>query len=295
MYDTIIIGAGISGLTSALYLLRAGKKVLILEKKAYGGQIIEANEIRNYPGIDKISGFDLATRLYQQVSEYSVDIKYEEVIEIEKDKKVKTNKNQYQAKSVIIATGSSPRKLNIEKEDELIGKGISYCATCDGNFYQDKDVLVVGGGNTAIEDTLYLSNICKKVFLVHRRDEFRAEKHLIDRIKMKQNIEIIYESKIIKLNGEDLLESIELINKNKKKRKIKVDGLFIAIGRNPNTDQFKIIKLNQEGYIDSHDTKTNIEGIFVAGDVREKILRQLVTAASDGAIASSYVLEYLNH
>ena len=198
MYDLIIIGAGPAGLTSAIYALRANKKVLILEAKNYGGQIIDANLIENYPGIPKISGFDFATNLYNQVKDLGGIIKLEKVIKVSEDKIVTTKENEYQAKAIIISTGVDKRKLNLPKEDELIGKGISYCATCDGNFYRNKIVAVVGGGNTALEDALYLSNISTKVYLIHRRDSFKGDDKTLELLKNKDNVEFILKSSVTK-------------------------------------------------------------------------------------------------
>lgn len=296
MYDIIIIGAGIAGLTSAIYSLNANKKVLVLEKSSYGGQIINSSLVDNYPGLPKTNGFELATAIYNQVLDLGGNIKSEEVIKITKGKEVITNKGKYKAKAIIISTGLVSKKLEIENEDKFIGKGISYCATCDGNFYKNKDVMVVGGGNTAIEEANYLSNICHKVYLVHRRDEFRSNSSLLEKVKNKSNIEIIYNSNVYRINGDNLLESIDLIDYDNHIQNISVSGLFIAIGKNPNNDIFKdLIKLTKDGYIESNDNcKTNIDGIFVAGDVRNKELRQLVTAASDGAIAATEAIKYIN-
>ena len=295
MYDIIIIGCGVAGMTAALYAKRANKKVLVLEKNNYGGKIINTIDIENYPGENHISGYDLATKLYNQITELGVEIKYEEVISIslgDSIKKIETKDNNYTSSAIIIATGSRTRKLNIELEDKFIGKGISYCATCDGSFYKDKDVCVVGGGNTALEEALYLSNIAKKVYLVHRRDKFRGDSLLVNKVIEKDNIEIIYNGNITKLKGEEKLESIIIDDGIE----IKVDGLFIAIGYDPNNDIFKnIVDLDENGYIISDELcHTNIDGIFVAGDNRSKSLRQLVTATSDGAVASSEAIKYLN-
>ena len=289
MYDVIIIGAGPAGLTSALYLLRANKKVLVLEAKSYGGQIINASNVENYPGIESISGFDFATNLYNQVVKLGGEIKFETVIRVEEDRRVITSKNEYNSKVVIIATGAANRKLNIENEEKFIGKGISYCATCDGNFFKNKEVAVNGGGNTALEDAIYLSNLCSKVYLIHRRDEFRGEYKYVEELKNKSNVEFILNSKITSINGLDKLESIT-INKDKE---IKVDGLFIAIGQEPKNDIFSnVVDLDDKGYIITHDDvypKTDF--IYVAGDTREKELRQLTTAVSDGSIAATIALK----
>ena len=293
MYDIIIIGAGPAGLTAALYAKRANKNVLVLEAKNYGGQIINAHKVENYPGISSISGFDLATNMYNQVKELGVEIKYETALHIDENKTVTTNKDTYQAKSIILATGAENRKLNIPKEEEFIGKGISYCATCDGNFYKGKTVAIVGGGNTALEDAIYLSNIAQKIYLIHRRDNFRGEAKYLNEIKKKKNIEIIINSNITKLNGKDLLESIEVKDNENNTKEIKINGLFIAVGQSPKNEIFSnIINVNKSGYIESDDgVHTNIEGIYVAGDTRVKTLRQLTTAVSDGAIAATTAIK----
>lgn len=297
MYDIIIIGSGIAGLTSAIYALNNKRKVLILESQTYGGQIINSNIINNYPGFLEISGFDLMTNIYNQVKNLGGVIKYEEVLEITKNKKVITKNETYEAKSIIISTGLAPRKLNLENEDKFIGKGISYCATCDGSFYKDKDVMVVGGGNTAIEDVIYLSNICKKVYLVYRRKELRKDVNLTEKVKELSNVEIIYNSNIEKLNGDESLNSVDIINKDTGKiTNIIIDGLFVAIGKIPSGNIFKdLLNVTENGYIiTDEDCHTNIEGIYAAGDIRKKKLRQLVTAASDGAIAAIEAIKYIN-
>ena len=288
MYDIIIIGAGPAGLTAALYALRANKKVLVLEAKSYGGQIVNAGKIENYPALPNISGFDYATALYNQVKDLGMEIKYETVLRVEEDKTVVTSKNEYKAKAVIVATGSENRKLNLDRESEFIGKGISYCATCDGNFYKNKVVAVIGGGNTALEDAIYLSNIVDKVYLIHRRDSFRGERSYLDEIRGNNNIEIITNSNVSKLNGEEKLESIDIVDNDNNTRNIKVDGVFIAVGREPKNEIFaNVATLNKLGYIISEDgVHTNTPGIYVAGDCREKSLRQLTTAVSDGSIAA---------
>ncbi len=287
MYDLIIIGAGPAGLTSAIYALRANKKVLILEAKNYGGQIIDANLIENYPGIPKISGFDFATNLYNQVKDLGGIIKLEKVIKVSEDKIVTTKENEYQAKAIIISTGVDKRKLNLPKEDELIGKGISYCATCDGNFYRNKIVAVVGGGNTALEDALYLSNISTKVYLIHRRDSFKGDDKTLELLKNKDNVEFILKSSVIEILGNEKLDGIKIKNEQEEKE-ITVDGLFIAIGQEPKNEIFKnIVALDDQGYIESNDgVHTKTKGIYVAGDARCKEIRQLTTAVSDGCVAA---------
>lgn len=292
MYDIIIVGAGPAGLTAALYGLRAKKKVLIFEAKCYGGQIVNAPLVENYPGIESISGFDYSTNLYNQVKNFGGEIKFETVLKIEEGNIVKTKKGEYIAKTIILATGADKRKLNIEREEEFIGRGISYCATCDGNFYKNKIVAVVGGGNSALEDTLYLSNLASKVYLIHRRDSFRGEQY-VKELEEKDNIEFIYNSNIVKLYGDDILESIDIKNNDEIITNLKVDGLFIAVGQEPKNQMFSdIIELDEAGYIKTNDgVHTSKEKIYVAGDARAKDLRQLVTATSDGAIAATIAIK----
>ena len=299
MYDIIIIGGGPAGLTAALYARRAMKNVLVLEAFTPGGQIVNTLDIENYPAAPHISGADFSNNLFNQVKELEGEIKFEKALDIKnlKDKKqVITKENIYDTKSIIIATGNENRKLGLENEDELLGHGISYCATCDGTFFKGKDVAVVGGGNTAVEDALYLSEICNTVSIIHRRDEFRAEKKLVNKLKQKKNIKFFYNSKVTKLNGKNKLNSIEITNNNDEITNLEVSALFIAIGRIPETENFKkIIDAQDNGYIIAgEDCHTNIDGIFVAGDARVKDLRQLVTAVSDGAIATIEAIKYIS-
>lgn len=300
MYDIIIIGAGPAGMTAAIYGKRALKSVLILEAITYGGQIINTLDIENYPVEAHISGFDFATKLYNQVIDLGAEIKYEKVTEIidkNEYKEVMTSKNTYQAKTIIIATGADNRKLGLENESDLIGKGISYCATCDGNFFKKKDVAVVGGGNTALEDALYLSSIANKVYLIHRRDQFRGDQSVVEKLKEQDNVEFVYNSNVTKLIADESLASIEVTNKDGSTKNIPVKGLFIAIGKVPENENFKnLINVDEAGYIIADEScHTNIPGIFVAGDTRNKELRQLVTATADGAIAATEAVKYLNN
>lgn len=297
MYDIIIIGAGPSGMSAALYALRANKKVLLLEKECFGGQIINASNIENYPALSNVSGYDFATNLYNQIKSLGVILKYEEVLEVTDKKEVITRKDTYKGKNIIIATGLKKRKLNLENEDKLLGSGISYCATCDGNFYKNKNVGVVGGGNTALEDALYLSNIASKVYLIHRRDNFRGEKKLISEVKEKNNIELILNSNITKIIGEDNLNSIEITDNRNNISRLEIDGLFIAIGNIPDNNRFKnIIDLDENGYIIANtNLKTKTDNIYVAGDTRVKTLRQLVTATADGAIAATEITKEMEN
>ena len=296
MYDVIIIGAGPAGLTSAIYLARANKKVLVLEALSYGGQIINTPKIDNYPAMPHVSGIDFATNLYNQVIELGATIKFEKAIDIDYDKKiVKTDKDEYSSKAIIIAIGTKNKKLEIDREDELLGKGISYCATCDGMFFKNKDVAVIGGGDSALVEANYLADIVNKVYLIHRNDNIRGSEVVLNELKNKTNVEFIMNANVIKLLGDNYLDSID-IKVNNEIKNIKVNGLFIAIGQIPeNNNIVKGLLLNDKGYIKANeDTITNIDGIFVAGDIREKVLRQLTTACSDGANAAVAAINYLN-
>lgn len=299
MYDIVIIGAGTAGLSAAIYGCRAGKNVLLLEEKNYGGQIINTPEIENYPGIKNISGFEFATNLFEQAKALGAEIIYEraeKIIDKEEIKVVVTPSGEYECKSVIIATGAKNRPLGLEKEKELTGAGISYCATCDGAFFRGKDVAVVGGGNTALEDAAFLSNYCNKVYVIHRRDKLRGEESLSDRLKEKDNVEFILESRVVKLNGEGMLESVEVENvKTKEIKNLAIRGLFVAIGQMPDNEAFaELVEVDSSGYVcAAEDCKTRAKGIFTAGDCRTKSVRQLATAAADGAVAGLSACEYI--
>lgn len=299
MFDIIVVGAGTAGLSAAIYGVRAGKKVLVLEEKSYGGQIINTPEVENYPGIKNISGFEFATNLYEQAKELGAEIAYEKVKQIldgEEKKQVITGEKTYEAKSVIIATGAKNRPLGLEREKEFIGAGISYCATCDGMFFRGKDVAVVGGGNTALEDTTFLSNYCNKVYLIHRRDEFRGDEHSVNRLKQKENVEFVMESRVTELAGEGRLDAITVEHiPTGELRNISVAGLFVAIGQMPDNEAFReLIDVDVAGYIcATEDCKTKVPGVFTAGDCRTKTVRQLTTAAADGAVAALAACEYI--
>lgn len=301
MYDIIVVGAGPAGMTAAIYARRAARSVLVLEAVNYGGQIMNTPDIENYPVEAHISGFDFSTKVYEQAKSLGAEFVFERVVEIRSadDKKtVITPKNTYTAKAVILATGSENRKLELDDEDRLVGRGVSYCATCDGNFYRNKVVAVVGGGNTALEDALYLSDLAKQVYLVHRRDSFRGEETNAARLKEKENVEIIYNANVTKLISEKRLKAIEVTDKlSGNVRTIELNGLFIAVGRIPENQNFAdLIKLDDAGYvIAGEDCHTNIDGIFVAGDNRTKMLRQLVTATGDGAVAATEAVKYINN
>ncbi|MBQ3436761.1 thioredoxin-disulfide reductase [Candidatus Saccharibacteria bacterium] len=291
-YDIVIIGGGPAGLTAGIYAARAGKKVLVLEGRALGGQIVNAPDVRNYPGTPSISGVDLSMNMYKQVLEHGGEVKFERAMGI-KDKIVHTDGGEYKAKAIILATGAENRKLGLYGEDKLVGKGVSYCATCDGNFYKDKTVAVVGGGNTALEDAIYLADICKKVCLIHRREEFRGDKTTVDKIKALKNVEMILSANVKEILGEEKVEGLELEIKDGERKEIKVDGVFFAIGYEPQANEFAdSVELDEQGYIKTKDgVHTSTEGIYVAGDARAKDLKQLVTAASDGAIAATVAVK----
>ena len=299
MYDIIIIGAGPAGLSAAIYGVRAGKSVLVLEADSYGGQIINTPEIENYPAIKHISGYDFATNLYEQAIELGAEIKFEKVLEIKSedhDKKVITDSNQYDAKSIILATGAKSRTLGLEREKELVGRGISSCATCDGGFFKGKEVAINGGGSTALEEALYLSSFCAKVYLIHRRASFRGEDKLLHSLQEKQNVEFVLNSSIKELVADNKIKGIIVRNiETGIEVTIPISGLFIAIGQIPENGIFaNLINLDKGGYISAtEDCKTNIEGIFVAGDTRTKRIRQLTTAAADGAVAALAASEYI--
>ena len=299
MYDIVVVGAGTAGLSAAIYGVRAGKSVLVLEGASYGGQIINTPEIENYPAIKKTSGFEFATDLFNQAKDLGAEVKYEKVTGISLEgniKKVKTDKEEYDAKAVILATGAKNRPLGLPNEKKLVGSGVSYCATCDGMFYRGKVVAVSGGGNTAIEDATFLANVASKVYVIHRRDEFRAEEAVVAALKKKDNVEFVLNSNIVEIKEESFAVSgVVVEDKNThEKREIAIDGLFVAIGQVPDNTAFaQVVELDKAGYIVAgEDCKTMTEGIFAAGDGRTKEVRQLVTAAGDGAVAGIAAAKY---
>jgi thioredoxin reductase (NADPH) len=298
MYDIIIIGAGPAGLTAAIYARRASKSVLVLEAKTYGGQIINTPDIENYPIMAHVSGYDFATKVYEQAKGLGAEFVFEKALEIKDGdtKEVVTTNNVYTCKAVIIATGSENRKLGVDGEDDLVGRGISYCATCDGAFYRKKTVAVVGGGNTALEDALYLADIAQKVYLIHRRDSFRGEDATVKKLKERDNVEFVLNSRVTKLNATKRLDSIIVTDNAGKDREIELKGLFVAVGRIPENQNFaKLVHLDPSGYvIAGENCKTNAKGVFVAGDNRQKDVRQLVTATADGAVAATEAIKYIN-
>lgn len=293
MYDLLILGAGPSGLTAGIYAARGGLKTAIIEKTSFGGQLALTSEIENYPGFENISGFELAYKMQQQAEKLGVEFIYEEITDLDivgDVKSVKTQGNKYEAKAIIIAMGASPRLLGLDKEKALLGAGVSYCATCDGAFFRGKDVAVIGGGNTAVEDAIYLSKFCNKVYIVHRRNEFRATKAEINKMTAKQNVEFVLSSVVSDIFGESKVEGIEVTTGEQKKR-IDVSGVFVAIGRTPNTTLINGIDLTDNGYIVvDRLQRTSEKGVYAVGDIVDKSLRQVVTACSDGAVAAECVI-----
>ncbi|MBO5020133.1 MAG: thioredoxin-disulfide reductase [Clostridia bacterium] len=299
-FDTIIIGGGPAGYTAALYICRAGLDTLLLEKMSAGGQMTLTGDIDNYPGFEEgIDGFTLGMKMQQCAERFGAKTEYAQVLSVdfsEKIKKIKTEKGDILAKTVIIASGASPRTLGIQKEAEFIGKGVHYCAHCDGRFYKDKTVAVIGGGNSAVADALYLSRLAKKVYLIHRRDQLRATKIYHEPLKKADNVEFIWNSTVDDFITQQRVVGVKIKNVNSGDiSELFCDGVFISIGRKPETDFVKgILALDENGYIIADEsTKTNIDGVYAAGDVRTKFLRQVVTAVSDGAVAASFAEEYI--
>ena len=300
IYDTLILGGGPAGYSAALYTARAGLDTLVIEKICPGGQMATTDIIDNYPGFDAgIDGMELGMKMMAGAERFGAKSAYGEVAEVDltsKIKRVVTADATYYGKTVIIATGASPRALGLENEQALIGRGVHYCAHCDGRFYKGKTVMVVGGGNSAASDALYLSGLAEKVILVHRRDTLRATKIYHAPLMRAENVEFFWNTKISTLHADKRISSVTVTDlTNGQEREVKIDGLFVSIGRCPATELFKgQLPLDSQGYIIADEsTKTPLEGVFVAGDVRTKVLRQVVTAASDGAVAAHHAEEYL--
>ncbi|MBO4603761.1 MAG: thioredoxin-disulfide reductase [Clostridiales bacterium] len=291
MIDIAVVGAGTAGMTAAIYGRRAGMEVTLFEGNTYGGQIVATPEVENFPGFEKISGFDLADSIFRQAMALDAKFVFDQINSIEKKEEgfvLKGDFGEYEAKTVIIATGATNRHLGIDREGALVGRGISYCATCDGAFFKGKVTAVAGGGNTAVEDALYLAGLCSKVYIIHRRDGFRAEEALIAKARQTENIEILTPYVTERLEGEDKLSAVVLKNAvDGSEKTLEVDGLFVAIGQVPETKAAEGLVETEGGYIKAgEDCVTSCPGVFVAGDVRTKHVRQLATAASDGAIAA---------
>lgn len=300
MNDLIIVGGGPAGISAAVYALRAGIDTLILEREFYGGKMNYTNEISNYPGFINISGIKLAENMFNCAKNLGVNFEYADIISSNLSNDIKvlisSNGKEYLCKSLIIATGLKTRYLKCKGEEKFKGLGVSYCATCDGFFFKNKKVIVVGGGNTALEDALYLSGICKEVILVVRKKFFRGDKILSDSLKNHDNIKIMFETVIIEILGDKKVKKVILNNKNNEKKEILIDAVFIAIGQEPANNAFSEISSNNLGYFSSDESCiTNIEGVYVAGDCREKNLRQIVTAVSDGAVAATESVKFIKN
>ncbi len=300
IYDTIIIGGGPAGYTAALYAARGGLDAVLIERISAGGQMTLTGDIDNYPGFEEgIDGFTLGMKMQQGAERFGAKTEYAEVVSVDfsqQIKQIETTNGIFLSRTVIIAAGANPRELGIEKEQALIGKGVHYCAHCDGRFYKDKIVAVIGGGNSAVADALYLSRLVKKVYLVHRRDSLRAEKIYHDPLMNAENVEFVWDSTVSEFITDTRVTGIKVNNvKTAEETEILCDGVFVSIGRKPATDFLKgSILLDENGYIVADEsTKTSIEGVFAAGDIRTKALRQIVTAAADGAVAAHYAAEYL--
>ena len=300
IYDVVIIGSGPSGLSASIYAERAKLKSITIEKQYMsGGQVLNTYEVDNYPGLPEINGFDMGQKFRQHAEKLGSQFVKDEVLELDITDKIKTikcKKNTFKARTVIIATGAQHRMLEVPGEKELYGKGVSYCATCDGAFYKEKIVAVVGGGDVALEDDIFLSRICKKIYLIHRRDEFRGAKILQEKVFSIDNIEVIWDTVVDKIEGDKEVTGITTTNRKTNETKTyNIDGVFVAIGIVPNSHIFeRHLNLDDSNYIIANeDCKTSVDGVFVAGDVRTKALRQVVTAVSDGANAITSVEKYL--
>lgn len=300
MYDIIIIGAGPAGLTAAIYAARAEKHILILEKETFGGQITYSPKVENYPGLGVVSGNELADKFLEQVMSYGVDIELCEVLnvrDVDGTKVVGTSSGEFEAKAVIIASGSKHRRLGLDGEEELIGEGVSYCAVCDGAFFKGKEVAVIGGGNTALQDAALLSELCSRVTIVQNLSFLTGEAKLEKKLRAAGNVEFIFDTVVTGLVGDKSLRAIKLKNeKTCETGELKVDGMFVAIGQVPENEPFaRVATLDARGYIETDDAcKTKTPGVFAAGDCRVKRIRQVTTATADGTIAALGAINYID-
>lgn len=303
IYDVIIIGSGAAGVTAAIYAQRAELKSIVIEKTGFtGGQIINTYEVDNYPGTPGISGFDLSAKFREHCERLNTTFVTGEVVKLHLDNDIKVitldDGSQYLSKTIIIATGGVPRHLDVPGEDKFSGLGVSYCATCDGAFFKNKITAVVGGGDVAVEDAIFLSRISEKVYVIHRRDEFRAIKSSVNKLLSIDNVEVLWDSVVDSIKGSDTVESLDVKNvKTNEVSNIDVSGVFIAVGYVPSSDVYKdVVAIDERGYIIAGENcETNVPGIFAAGDIRTKDLRQIITAASDGANAITAVERYLTN
>ena len=298
MYDVIILGAGPAGLTAGIYAARGGLNAVIVESKAVGGQAALTAEIENYPGFESVSGFELVSLMQAQCERLGVAFVYDNPMNVSLDGNIKSVETAYsgvlEARAVILATGAMPRTLGLPRESALMGGGVSYCATCDGAFFKGKAVAVVGGGNTAAEDALYLEKFASSVTLIHRRDALRADAILAKRIA-ESTVKVAWDSVVTQLNGENKLSSVTLKNvKTGELGDLPVSGLFVAVGQTPATEGLKGVELDGGYIVTDEEMHTSLPGVFAAGDVRKKTLRQVVTATADGAIAAESAIKFLN-
>ena len=297
-YDILIAGGGVAGLTAAMYSRRAGLTALVVERLFPGGQAAITYEIENYPGLGAASGAELASAFEQHARKFGAEIVNAEINSVELDGNVKvfkTSEGDFSGQAVIVTTGARPRLLEIDGEHELTGHGVSYCATCDGAFYRGKAVAVIGGGNTAVEDALFLARMCGTVYLIHRRDQFRADKSLVDRLAEHENIQLMLDCIPESIQGKDYVTGLTIENKKTAERhEIVLDGVFVAVGTVPNNSLFSDILATEDGYIvtDKH-MATSLPGVFAAGDIRNTPLRQVITAAADGAVAAYSASGYI--
>ncbi|MGD9677649.1 MAG: thioredoxin-disulfide reductase [Vulcanibacillus sp.] len=301
IYDVAIIGAGPAGMTAAIYLSRANINTLLIERGIPGGQMINTEEIENYPGYELIQGADLSNKMFEHAKKFGAHYVYGDVKEIVNGSEFKTinvGTKNYNAKAVIISTGAKPRFLGVHGEKELAGRGVSYCAICDGAFFRDREVVVIGGGDSAVEEALYLSKLASKVSIIHRRDSLRAQKILQDRAFRNEKINFIFNSVVTEILGTDFVEGVRIKNvETSEETNLKADGVFIYVGTEPITAAVKSLEIiNENGYVITYDNlETRVKGIFAAGDVREKKLRQIVTATADGSIAALAAQNYLEN
>ena len=299
-YDIAVVGAGPAGMTAALYAARAGKRVLLLEGEMYGGQIVQSRLVENYPGAPEINGAELAMKMMEPLTALGLEPTYGKVNEVRKTETgfvLVTETDSYGVRAVIIATGVAHRKLGVPGEERLIGGGVSFCATCDGMLFRGKEVAVVGGGNTAVQDALVLSELCSRVYLIHRRDAFRAEAHLVEKMRAAENVQCITDTVVTEMQGSPKLEALVLRNvKTEKTSTLPVSGVFLAVGNVAQNEAFRaLVELDASGFVlTDEDCRTSQEGILAAGDCRHKKVRQLTTATADGTVAALCAVEYLD-
>lgn len=300
MYDIVIVGGGVAGLTAALYAKRAGKSVIVIEKNTFGGQITWSPKVENYPSVTSVSGLELGDLFTAQAEANGVEMTIDEVTSLSAHptgyQLTTAFGETYLAKAVILATGAKPRSLGLDREADFVGNGISYCAVCDGEFYREKNVAIVGGGNSALQEALYLADLCRSVAVIHRRESFRADEALVNAVKNRANIQLAVPAQVTSIEGDTAFEGVTLSYTDGKIEYLPIDGLFVAIGHEPQNELFsEWVKCTKDGYADTDEScTTESKGIFVAGDCRAKAVRQLTTATADGTVAAIAACQYLN-